>query len=155
MLPAFLIQRDGKGNQMKVKLQEVLEALEGAGMEIEYYYDVQNQEILMIFDGMVNGEYNPELLEAVSEGFIDEYIPLPGQYDINEYRMMEDFIYELPTGRIQDDLEQAIRGKGAFRRFKDHLYDLGLEQKWYKYRDDSYEKIARDWCKRFGIEIEE
>lgn len=100
MLPAFLIQRDGKGNQMKVKLQEVLEALEGAGMEIEYYYDVQNQEILMIFDGMVNGEYNPELLEAVSEGFIDEYIPLPGQYDINEYRMMEDFIYELPTGRI-------------------------------------------------------
>ena len=27
-----------KTDKMKVKLQEVLEALEGAGMEIEYYY---------------------------------------------------------------------------------------------------------------------
>ena len=144
-----------KGISMKVKLQELLEALEGAGMETEYYYDTKNQEILMIFDGMVNGEYNSELLDEISEGFIEDYIPLPRQYDINEYRIMEGFIYELPEGRNQEILEQAIRGKGAFRRFKDRLYDLGLEQKWYKYRDDSYERIARDWCERFRIEIEE
>ena len=30
-----------KADKMKVKLQEVLEALEGAGMEIEYYYDTR------------------------------------------------------------------------------------------------------------------
>lgn len=140
---------------MKVKLQEVLEALEGAGMEIEYYYDTKNQRILMIFDGMVDGEENEELIEEISDGFIGEYISLPRQYEINEYRMMEEFIYDLPTGKIQDILECAIRGKGAFRRFKDRLYDLGLEQSWYKFRDDSYEKIARDWCERYGIEIEE
>lgn len=139
---------------MKVKLQEVREALEGAGMEIEYYYDTKNQEILMVFEGMINGEYNPELMEEISEGFIEDFIPLPRQHDINEYRMMEDFIYELPEGRSQVVLEQAIRGKGAFRRFKDCLYDLGLEGKWYKYRDDCYENIARDWCERFGLEIE-
>ena len=52
-----------KTDKMKVKLQEVLEALEGAGMEIEYYYDTKTQEILMVYDGMVNGEYNPELME--------------------------------------------------------------------------------------------
>ena len=84
---------------MKVKLQEVLEALDGAGVDMEYYYDTKNEEILMIF--------------------------------------------------------AAIRGKGAFRRFKDRLYDFDLQEKWYKYRDDCYEQIARDWCERFGIEIEE
>ena len=36
---------------MKVKLQEVLEALDGVGMDMEYYYDTKNEEILMIFDG--------------------------------------------------------------------------------------------------------
>ena len=41
---------------MKVKLQEVLEALDGVGMDMEYYYDTKNEEILMIFDGMVNGD---------------------------------------------------------------------------------------------------
>lgn len=140
---------------MKVKLQEVLEALEGAGTEIEYYYDTRNQEIVMVFDGMVNGEYNPELMDEINEGFIEDYIPLPGQYDINEYRMMEDFIYELPAGRQQDVLEQAIRGKGAFRRFKDSLYDFALEKNWYRYRDAAYEKIAREWCERYGLTVEE
>ena len=117
---------------MKVKLQEVLEALDGAGVDMEYYYDTKNEE-----------------------GFIEDYIPLPRQYDMNEYRMMEEFIYDLPAGRAQDALDAAIRGKGAFRRFKDRLYDFDLQEKWYKYRDDCYEQIARDWCERFGIEIEE
>ena len=80
---------------------------------------------------------------------------LPRQYDMNEYRMMEEFIYDLPAGRAQDALDAAIRGKGAFCRFKDRLYDFDLQEKWYKYRDDCYEQIARDWCERFGIEIEE
>lgn len=143
-----------KVDKMKVKLQEVLEALEGAGMEIEYYYDTRTQEILMVFDGMVNGEYNPELMEELSEGFVEDFIPLPGQYKINEYRMMECFIYELPAGRKQDILEQAIRGRGAFRRFKDRLFDLGMEDKWYQYRDACYEKIAREWCEKYGITVE-
>lgn len=144
-----------KEDRMKVKLQEVLEALEGAGMEIEYYYDTKKQEILMVFDGMVNGEYSPELMEELSEGFVEDFIPLPGQYEINEYRMMKRFIYELPVGRNQDVLEQAIRGKGAFRRFKDRLFDLGMEQNWYKYRDACYEKIAREWCEKYEITVEE
>ena len=143
-----------KVDKMKVKLQEVLEALEGAGIEIEYYYDTKTQEILMVFDGMVNGEYNPELMEELSEGFVEDFIPLPGQYEINEYRMMERFICELPVGRNQDVLEKAIRGKGAFRRFKDRIFDLGMEEKWYQYRDACYEKIAREWCEKYGITVE-
>ena len=69
--------------------------------------------------------------------------------------MMERFIYELPVGRNQDVLEHAIRGKGAFRRFKDRLFDLGMEQNWYKYRDACYEKIAREWCEKYEITVEE
>ena len=44
---------------------------------------------------------------------IEEYIPLPGQYEINEYRIMEEFIYDLPEDRNQDTLERTIQGKGA------------------------------------------
>lgn len=113
---------------MKVKLEEIIEAMEFADMETEYYYDTKNERILMLFDGMVDGEDDPELFEDISEGFVEDYIPLPGQYDINEYRIMEEFIYELPEGKRKnrDVLERAIQGKGAFRRFKDKLYDLNL-----------------------------
>ena len=44
---------------------------------------------------------------------IEEYIPLPGQYEINKYRIMEEFIYDLPEDRNQDTLERTIQGKGA------------------------------------------
>lgn len=140
---------------MKVKLEEIIEAMEFADMETEYYYDTKNERILMLFDGMVDGEDDPELFEDISEGFVEDYIPLPGQYDINEYRIMEEFIYELPEGKNQDVLERAMQGRGTFRRFKDKLYDLNLEQQWYSYKDSAYERIERQWCERHKIDIVE
>ena len=89
---------------MKVKLEDIIEAMEFANMETEYYYDTHNEKVLMLFDGMVDGEDNPQLFEDIKEGFVEDYIPLPGQYDINEYRIMEEFIYELPAGKNQDVL---------------------------------------------------
>ena len=93
---------------MKVKLEDIIEAMEFANMETEYYYDTHNEKVLMLFDGMVDGEDNPKLFEDIKEGFVEDYIPLPGQYDINEYRIMEEFIYELPAGKNQDVLAGEI-----------------------------------------------
>ena len=139
--------------KMKVKLEDIIEAMDFASMDTEYYYDTKNEQILMVFGGMVDGEENPELMEEIKEGFIEDYIPLPGQYDINEYRIMEEFISEIPTGKSQDILRRAIQGRGAFRRFKDELYDLSLEQQWYSYKDSAYERIARQWCEKHRIDV--
>lgn len=57
--------------------------------DTKYYYDVKNGKVLMIFDGMVDGEDNPELIAEIEDSFIEEYIPLPGQYEINEYRIID------------------------------------------------------------------
>ncbi|WP_019229963.1 hypothetical protein [Sedimentibacter sp. B4] len=46
---------------MKVKLQDVLEAMSFTNPETEYYYSTETEEVLMIFDGMVNGD-DPELI---------------------------------------------------------------------------------------------
>ena len=68
---------------------------------------------------------------------------------------MEEFIYELPEGKNQDVLARTIQGKSDFRRFKDKLYDLNLEKQWYQYREEAYEKIARQWSERHKIDIVE
>lgn len=139
---------------MKVKLTDVIEALDFSNQDTEYYYNTNTEEVLMIFDGMVNGDDDSEVIEEAKEGF-EEYIPLPGQYEIDEYNIIEEFINEFPEDRVQSKLEDAIQGRGAFRRFKDTVCDLGLEQKWYKYRDEAYEKMAREWCERNKIDIVE
>lgn len=137
---------------MKVKLNDIIEALDFVNDETQYFYRIKTEEILMVWDGMVNGEINPDLIKEIEDNF-EEYIALPGKYEIDEYNMMEEFIDNLPEGGKQDELYDAIRGRGAFRRFKDEVYELGLEQKWYKYRDDAYEKLALEWCEKNGIKI--
>jgi hypothetical protein len=99
---------------MKVKLEDVLEAMDFVNDDTQYYYDVKNEKVLMIFDGMVDSEDNPELIAEIEDSFIDEYIPLPGQYEINEYRIMEEFVCDLPEGKNQDTLERAIQGRGTY-----------------------------------------
>ena len=138
---------------MNVKLADVIDAIDFVDMETEYYYDTKKEKVIMVFDGMVDGEKNPELLEEIQDGVVEDYIPLPDQYDIDEYHIIEDFIYELPKGNAQDILERAIQGRGAFRRFKDLVYDLNLEDAWYDYQEKAHEKIARQWCEENKITI--
>ena len=54
---------------MKVKLEDIIEAMEFAGMETEYYYDTQNEKVVMLLDGMVDGEDNPEFFEDIKALF--------------------------------------------------------------------------------------
>lgn len=137
---------------MKVKLDEVLDAIDFTNDETEYYYSIKTEEVLMCFDGMINGEENLELAEDIEINF-EDYIPLPGTYEIDEYSMMEEFIENLPEGRAQEELADAIHGRGAFRRFKDMVIDLSLEQMWFDFRDNEYVRIAREWCKEKEIDI--
>ena len=100
--------------------------------------------------------------------FYDDEGLLPAQRSKDNYRLYDDaalerlweilvyramgldlkeikYLLTLSEKQQKQYLEKKIRG----------LYDFDLQEKWYKYRDDCYEQIARDWCERFGIEIEE
>lgn len=81
----------------------------------------------------------------------DDYVRAPTKHDIHEYAIMERFCLDVEDGRAQDDLLYAIRGRGAFRMFKDGVRRLGLEQAWYRYRDETLLEQAREWCEEKGI----
>jgi hypothetical protein len=102
--------------------------------------DWQQDSIKVAIDVIENFEY---------------YKELPTKFEINEYDMMENFSYTFEDQRSMDILLDAIRGKGAFRRFKDNVSQLGIEEKWYTFRDQSYKQIAIDWCKDNDLEYEE
>ena len=62
------------------------------------------------------------------------------------YRDMEIFIDNLEDDRLADRLARVIRGRGAFRRFKDVLADSpDLLDRWYGFSDDRYRGRARAW----------
>ena len=64
---------------------------------------------------------------------------------------MEDFCLEIIDQQKQNNLLSAIKGKGAFRRFKDMINDFELETEWYSYRDERLKQIAIKWCQDNNI----
>ena len=134
---------------MKVKLSEVIDALNLTNDEIEYYYNPDTEEIFMSNIGDfedLNGDELDELFE--------KSIMFPTRYDINEYEMMKDFAETINDTRLQNQLYISLNGRGTFRRFKDTCISFDIINDWYKFRDKRYKEIAINWCKKNNIDIE-
>jgi len=85
----------------------------------------------------------------------DHYLPLPTTFDIHEYHIMERFCLSVDDDDMRDDLCDAIRGRGAFRRFKDSIHAYGIAEAWYRYRDEALKEVAVAWCAEHGISYTE
>ena len=93
-------------------------------------------------------EYLPKVKRALED---DRMLELPDRAHIDEWRMMQDFAAEQEQCRCQPELLSAIHGSGAFRRFRDAIRRLGLEDSWYRYRHAAIERVAREWLEENQI----
>lgn len=141
---------------IKVKLSKILEALE-LPEEMLAFLDPETGEVFWIpedawnkaewvdldLDDLSEWERN-DVMKAIEVQDSDRYLSLPGQFEINEWRMMRDFVYTLGDPE-RSELLDAIHGRGAFRIFKSTANRLGLLDDWFKYRNDAYKQIAINW----------
>ncbi|MDO4466289.1 MAG: UPF0158 family protein [Bacillota bacterium] len=125
-------------------LPELLEAMESANEDVQTFYEISTGKIHYVFAYM-----DEEVLEEMEDS--DDFIALPDKNDIHEYRLMEDFIRMVKDEEAKEKLHRSIRGKGAFRRFKEKVCILGLQKEWFDYRDQKYREIAQDWCMKYDI----
>ena len=95
------------------------------------------------------------LLEAdrVEQGYGERFISVERDDPHQDYRDMERFIATVEDPDLQDRLWRAIRGRGAFRYFKDVLYDYpDVRQRWFEFKDARTWQRTLDWLDYFGIE---
>lgn len=150
---------------MKVKLEQIIEGMEMQSEESRSFLNLKTGEVVYVSREVLtiaedDDEYThlpewqqDELEIAKTIVFtINEYASLPSSFDINEYDMMEDFCYSLSNDKNRDILLDSIRGKGAFRRFKDNVEHLGISDKWYAFRDQKYKEIAIEFCKSKNLD---
>lgn len=134
---------------MKVKLSEVVDAMDSVNDETEYYYNPDKEEIFMSNIGDFIDLDEDELDEL-----FEKSIMLPTRYDIHEYDIMVRFVETITDTRLQNQLYISLNGKGAFRRFKDTCINFNIIDDWYKFRDEKYQEIAISWCQKNNIEFE-
>jgi hypothetical protein len=85
------------------------------------------------------------IIKAKEVSSSDDYLALPSKFDIHEYHIIEAFCCSVVDDKIRGDLLDKIRGRGAFSRFKDAIHMNGIEEEWYRFRQEELEKIAIDW----------
>ena len=136
---------------MKVKLRDIVEAMEMANESARSFLDLQTGEIETLVDDPLDDEEQEEISERLDE---HGFVRLPEQYDIHEYHIMEEFVEQLQNPMIQERLADAINGRGAFQRFKRGIRQYKVEQDWYDFRDAAFLEIAREWCEENNLEYE-
>lgn len=137
-----------------IKMSVLMEAIELASDFGTYYYDFDKQERIYLSEDSWNWDEKDKEIAELMDMEWDRFIRLPGQYEIHEYRMMEEFIERLDVQKLQTELYRAIQGRGAFRRFKDKIRYEGIEQQWYDFQNNAYREFALRWCKENNIRCE-
>lgn len=102
-------------------------------------------------DWMVEPLQEADRIEA---GFRTRFIPIPWSEPRERYGDMREFIQTVPNEGRRERLWNAIRGRGAFRRFNDVLAsDESERQRWLVFRDERVRERVLEWLADEGIEL--
>jgi hypothetical protein len=152
--------------QARANLSDIIEAIALATDESSAFLDRETGEVVLITDedeaaaddeaaAARAPDWQQETIALARQIKADadgRFVPLPSRFEIHEWQMMADFAAALDDEAIGRELSRAIRGAGAFRRFKGEARRLGVLEQWYAYRDDCHRQLAIDWCEANGIE---
>src|ERR1017187_7773642 len=151
-----------------VQLKDIVDALEMQFDEYSSYLDLDSGKVETVSKDLLReaeepaGDEGPDLPEwqapewEIAKRIVstDRFKSLPTKYDVNEWEIMRDFADSVESEKIGEELQRAIHGVGAFRDFKDTLWRRGIEKKWFEFRDEALQSIAREWCEEEGIACE-
>ncbi len=161
-----LLERSCDGDR---ELVEVLEAALGSGpTPLLRPLPVDLEELSMILEGdpvqgggrvdLATGQVWPQsaldYTEEIGEGEDDNpdrWLWVDCEGSRSAYDDMVWFVEELDDPNLADRLTRAISGRGAFRRFKDVLFDRpDLMTQWYAFSGDRQRGRARSWLAAEG-----
>jgi hypothetical protein len=143
----------------KVDLAEILEALAFHSDESTALIDRLTGDVVFTsdeYESLIGDDDIPHWMrEPIEKAKLvrdnpDRFVELPTQYEIDEYSIMKSFCESRENPEHVELLSSAIRGRGAFRRFKDSVHSIGMADEWHRYREEALLDIAFDWCREIS-----
>lgn len=132
-----------------VDLQALAEALDWHDERgASWYLDLESGESLIYSEDFDDDEMS----EAIKNN-PDRYLFIEPRESREDFGDMEDFTRTVRDRSLAGNLEVALNGRGAFRRFKDVLLNYPKErERWFEFKNRRLEEAAREWLETKGIE---
>jgi len=138
------------GQPLPVDLEELSGLLEGDPASNEGgFLDLQTGEVMPAFmtdEAMVGAD---AAIDVDAEP--DRWLWVPCEGSRAGWEDMATYVAAVADSRLREQLERAIEGKGAYRRFRDLIGDEGLTQAWRDFSDERQIGRARAYLAERGI----
>ncbi|MCE0765911.1 UPF0158 family protein [Pseudonocardia kujensis] len=131
----------------QVDLGELADALDDRTPEVQWWIDPRTGRILSTMPEVYTGEPDEsEDLEAQGWVAIEQTDSREG------YQDMADFTSGVQHRRAAELLDRALNGRGAFRRFKNTLFEFPeVRDQWFRFRDARARRRALTWLADAGL----
>lgn len=149
-----------------VKLDDLIDALEGQSDTLFPYVDRETGEAFLISDESLSmSEWEPEEIEALPNWqkgeaelarrieTTERYLRLPDRFEVNEWSVMRDFCEGTDHDETRARLLEAIHGNHPFRRFKDEIARRNMWAPWNRFRRAAFAETLRAWCEASAITL--
>lgn len=133
---------------LTIRADELIMAFEDQNSEMQHFFDRQTGEVIAVFAEEMDEE-DAQRLEADPDRYLlIEPVPSGTGFDI-----MSDFVDTLPEGKVQRELDRALRQNRPFRRFKDVLLNYpSVQEDWFRFHEQAFIKIIQEWLEDHGVE---
>jgi hypothetical protein len=126
---------------------EALEdAFENNAPEVHSYLHLVTGDVLRVVDGVADPQMHARIAADAN------YLRIDPVSSREQYRWMERYIPMVEDPDLQAKLNQAIDGKGAFRRFKDVLMAYAPErERWFAFRSERLRIFMEAWLSAHAL----
>jgi len=152
---------------LRSKLDDIIDGLESQSFESYSFLNKKTGQVILITEEEMRAVEDGEPIEdfpqwqqdsvkiAKEIDETDNYIQLPAKFDIDEHRIMERFCLSIDDAKMRNLFCNLIRDRGAFRHFKDAIYEHDISDDWFEYRNNALKHIAIEWCEENDIEFDD
>jgi hypothetical protein len=168
--------------RLKINRLDLEDAFESGSLETHYYLDTETGDVLMVPDDSrqelerLTEEADPEdkledllrdsglpdwqeqalaVAQQVEENYGTRVVEVPEPEGREGFRDMAAFVTTVPEPRLRAELQRALHGRGAFRRFKDVLAsDFRERERWFQFKCERLRAHMTDWLASLDIEPE-
>lgn len=142
------------------KLPDIINDIaQNIDMGLNCFYHPKTKEVITLFTEEALWEFGDdeeyrtafkESLEKV-EGHEDEFIIIEPLKGFESFKIMEQFIDEVPDLAFQNELILALERKNPFRNFKYLIDNSHFREKWFAFKQSELEKIVKVVLENNGV----
>jgi len=134
--------------KLQIRPEMVKEIAGQLDMGFKCFYNIKTCELEVIPDEVRLPGYDDEpwqeSIDKVDQN-PDDYLCFAGMDSSESFRLMENFINEIPVSRIQMRFEEVIQRKKPFQQFKYLLLDYPeLRQQWFEFKEQGMIIFVQD-----------